>query len=211
LRSHSRRRVSHSRGSWGHGAVFPLRVKSAVSLLRRGITAVLLSNAMVRLLRCRLQASHGRRFPRIRVCIPSSSTAWRRRMKHVGSVAPLLVLVSSSVARAAEVVALGASSTSGRGPGSTPHGVNPGQAYPSTRTKRPPANPERFVPVYGPSTCVPEPMAQQPRAIYCELSRQSGKQGPADRPYAESQLSPARGRAGIARADSPPSALPPTQ
>jgi len=52
-------------------------------------------------------------------------------MKHARSAALLLVLVSSSATQAAEVVALGASNTYGRGRGSTPDGVNPGQAYPA--------------------------------------------------------------------------------
>ena len=52
-------------------------------------------------------------------------------MKLLGPVALLLCLATSSVAQAAEVVALGASNTFGRGRGATPDGVSPGQAYPA--------------------------------------------------------------------------------
>lgn len=52
-------------------------------------------------------------------------------MKGLASLALFLCLVVSSTAQAAEVVALGASNTYGRGRGSTPDGVSPGQAYPA--------------------------------------------------------------------------------
>jgi acyl-CoA thioesterase I len=52
-------------------------------------------------------------------------------MKRLGASAFLLCLAMSSAVQAAEVVALGASNTYGRGRGSTPDGVSPGQAYPA--------------------------------------------------------------------------------
>jgi acyl-CoA thioesterase-1 len=52
-------------------------------------------------------------------------------MKRLVLSALLLGLAMGSVAEAAEVVALGASNTFGRGRGSTPDGVNPGQAFPA--------------------------------------------------------------------------------
>ena len=52
-------------------------------------------------------------------------------MRRLGFSAVLLCAISSSAAQAAEVVALGASNTFGRGRGSTPDGVSPGQAYPA--------------------------------------------------------------------------------
>jgi acyl-CoA thioesterase-1 len=52
-------------------------------------------------------------------------------MKRLGSLALFFCLATCSVAQAAEVVALGASNTFGRGRGSTPDGVGVGQAYPA--------------------------------------------------------------------------------
>ncbi|ODT29939.1 MAG: esterase [Hyphomicrobium sp. SCN 65-11] len=52
-------------------------------------------------------------------------------MGRVGLLALLLCIGAGSAAQAAEVVALGASNTIGRGRGSTPDGVNPGQAFPA--------------------------------------------------------------------------------
>jgi acyl-CoA thioesterase I len=52
-------------------------------------------------------------------------------MMRLASLALLLCVVANSAVEAAEVVALGASNTFGRGRGSTPDGVSPGQAYPA--------------------------------------------------------------------------------
>ena len=52
-------------------------------------------------------------------------------MKRLAYFTLLLSLVAGSAAQAAEVVALGASNTFGRGRGSTPDGVSPGQAFPA--------------------------------------------------------------------------------
>jgi len=52
-------------------------------------------------------------------------------MFRVVSFALLICTMIGSAVEAAEVVALGASNTYGRGRGSTPDGVNPGQAYPA--------------------------------------------------------------------------------
>ncbi len=52
-------------------------------------------------------------------------------MRLSGLVALLFCAVMCSAAQAAEVVALGASNTFGRGRGSTPDGVSVGQAYPA--------------------------------------------------------------------------------
>ena len=52
-------------------------------------------------------------------------------MRRLSLSALLLCAISAPAAQAAEVVALGASNTFGRGRGSTPDGVSPGQAYPA--------------------------------------------------------------------------------
>lgn len=52
-------------------------------------------------------------------------------MRRIGLAAIVLCVTAGAAAEAAEVVALGASNTFGRGRGSTPDGVNPGQAYPA--------------------------------------------------------------------------------
>jgi acyl-CoA thioesterase-1 len=52
-------------------------------------------------------------------------------MMRLGSLAVLFCVATCSVAQAAEIVALGASNTYGRGRGSTPDGVSVGQAYPA--------------------------------------------------------------------------------
>jgi len=52
-------------------------------------------------------------------------------MRRVGFLALLMFVATVPAAEAAEVVALGASNTIGRGRGSTPDGVNPGQAFPA--------------------------------------------------------------------------------
>ena len=57
-------------------------------------------------------------------------------MKRLAFSALLLCLITASAAHAAEVVALGASNTYGRGRGSTPDGVNPGQAFPAQLERR---------------------------------------------------------------------------
>jgi acyl-CoA thioesterase-1 len=57
-------------------------------------------------------------------------------MKRLGLTAMLLCVVMGSAVEAAEVVALGASNTSGRGRGSTPDGVSKSQAYPAQLERR---------------------------------------------------------------------------
>jgi len=57
-------------------------------------------------------------------------------MKRLGLAILLLCLALGSVAEAAEVVALGASNTFGRGGPRAPDGVNPGQAYPAQLERR---------------------------------------------------------------------------
>lgn len=52
-------------------------------------------------------------------------------MKRLGLSALLICLIMTQAVQAAEVVALGASNTVGRGRRSTPDGVSPGQAYPA--------------------------------------------------------------------------------
>lgn len=52
-------------------------------------------------------------------------------MFRIVSFVLLFSTMAGSTAHAAEVVALGASNTYGRGRGSTPDGVNPGQAFPA--------------------------------------------------------------------------------
>lgn len=52
-------------------------------------------------------------------------------MFRVSAFVFLLCVIAGSAVEAAEVVALGASNTYGRGRGSTPDGVNSGQAYPA--------------------------------------------------------------------------------
>ncbi len=52
-------------------------------------------------------------------------------MRYSGLLASLICIVMGSAAQAAEIVALGASNTFGRGRGSTPDGVGPGQAFPA--------------------------------------------------------------------------------
>lgn len=52
-------------------------------------------------------------------------------MRRIGLAAIVLCVMALAAAEAAEVVALGASNTFGRGRGSTPDGVSSGQAYPA--------------------------------------------------------------------------------
>ncbi len=53
------------------------------------------------------------------------------QMRHLGLSALLLCIVACPAVEAAEIVALGASNTFGRGRGSTPDGVGTGQAFPA--------------------------------------------------------------------------------